>query len=607
MDDTNFYRPGKPDIVVGIDVGQTCSGIAYSIGPDWSEPRTLNKWPSNEGIEKADKVATCVGYAKSDGRLVNWGFKSDFRDINVVVHEQFKLFLDAEYDEERKGSCEEARRWYFDYLRCLYYEIEKFFDSTIPAWRSLQIEYNFSTPTTWRNPAMIASIEKLISRSGFGSTRQQTVRMALTEAEAAAIEASTTQYKKGDVFLICDAGGGTTDVNILKVKSFDRQIELEPLDHVEGVPIGSTLIDFKVTQYIVERLGLISDKLEGDVFFLAEQMLKGRFQTIKHSFPDPVIDEFYLDVKGLPGSQTFPEADITNSKMKIPRTVLQAIFDQQIGRIVQLIDERLLHLQNMFPSEEVCYIILSGGLGSSPYLYQAIKNRYQFRFDMHLRNTRRLTVMKVLEPQLAVVYGLVKERTQQIGTNTSLGEEVFSTRCCRNSYGIVVRELYDETRHAGLPFIEDANDGCKWAPNLIDWFIRQGQRINVAEGIKRPYNATITHGAQHAPRRAQIVMSSLPAHQLPRALSRTGWTDVATVVYQLTDNDLKLKNRQLWKVKKKYWRANFDFVVLLGPADLRFQIRGRDGVISSDHERMGVEFVDPGEVWKVDSKEVVGK
>lgn len=68
----------------------------------------------------------------------------------------------------------------------------------------MHVEYNFSTPTTWKNPAMIASVEELVKSAGFASTPKQSVRMALTEAEAAAIEASTTQYRAGEIFLICD-------------------------------------------------------------------------------------------------------------------------------------------------------------------------------------------------------------------------------------------------------------------------------------------------------------------------------------------------------------------------------------------------------------------
>jgi hypothetical protein len=114
------------------------------------------------------------------------------------------LTLDAEYEDDRGFTCHDARIWYYDYLTCLHREIEKFFDAAVPRWRSLHVEYNFSTPTTWKNPAMIASIEKLIRSAGFASTATQTVLMALTEAEAAAIEASTTQYRAGDIFLICD-------------------------------------------------------------------------------------------------------------------------------------------------------------------------------------------------------------------------------------------------------------------------------------------------------------------------------------------------------------------------------------------------------------------
>lgn len=182
------------------------------------------------GIEKADKVATRVGYSKTKGDLRNWGFESVWGDDNVIVREQFKLTLDSNYEDYRGFSSDDAKIWYMDYLTCLHREIVKFFDTSVPMWRTFHVEYNFSTPTTWKDPARIATIEKLIKAAGFASTAEQTVRMASTEAEAAAVEASTIQYREGEIFLICDvcrifthlgtadksqAGGGTTDVNLL--------------------------------------------------------------------------------------------------------------------------------------------------------------------------------------------------------------------------------------------------------------------------------------------------------------------------------------------------------------------------------------------------------
>lgn len=170
------------------------------------------------------------------------------------------------------------------------------------------------------------------------------------------------------------------------------------MDHVEGVPIGSTLIDFRMAQHVCERLEMIQEHLDGDLYCLAEEMLMGRFQTIKHSFPNPVVEQFWLDVKGLAGTHSFPEAGIKNSRMAIDRATLTEIFDQQLHQIFNLMDDRILVLQEEFPDEQVSYIILSGGLGSSPYLFEEIKKRYEKNFGFHSNNTRSIRTMRVREP-----------------------------------------------------------------------------------------------------------------------------------------------------------------------------------------------------------------
>jgi hypothetical protein len=170
------------------------------------------------------------------------------------------------------------------------------------------------------------------------------------------------------------------------------------LDHVEGVSVGSTLIDFKITQRVSERLELIKEHLDGEIPILAEETLAGQFQTVKHSFPNPIVEQFSLDVKGLAGSHTFPEAGITNSRMVIERATLKDVFDQQLNRIFELIDGRLLGLESRSPNEQVSYVILSGGLGSSPYLYDEVKRRYEMNFGFRSNNTASIRVIRVLEP-----------------------------------------------------------------------------------------------------------------------------------------------------------------------------------------------------------------
>lgn len=185
---------------------------------------------------------------------------------------------------------------------------------------------------------------------------------------------------------------------MLKVKSLNRKIELEPLAPVEGEPIGSTLIDFMMAKHIKDRLEMIKEHLDGDLEYLAEEMLAGRFQTVKHSFPNPIVEQFLLDVKGLAGSHNFPDAGITNSRMAIDRSVLKDMFDQQINKVFALIDDQLLYSEAEYPNAQISYIILSGGLGSSPYLCDEIKRRYEMNFGFKSSNTAAIRTMRVPDP-----------------------------------------------------------------------------------------------------------------------------------------------------------------------------------------------------------------
>ncbi|KAF2212423.1 hypothetical protein CERZMDRAFT_97695 [Cercospora zeae-maydis SCOH1-5] len=431
----------------------------------------------------------------------------------------------------------------------------------------MHVEYNFGVPTTWKNPAMIASMERLIETAGFGSTPRQSVRMSLTEAEAAAIEAATTQYQEGDIFLICDAGGGTTDVNLLKVMSTKQKMELNPLDH-----------------------------LEGDLYCLAEEMLASRFQIVKHSFPKPNVPHFSLDVKGLAGSRTFEEAGVKNSKMLIDRAILTEIFDQQLEQIYTLINNRFYALETAMPNDRVSYMILSGGLGGSQYLFEKMNDRYELNMGFTSKTTAKTRIMRALEPLVTPTL-MRRPHPGQFMEELSADFDAGNWQSCEVSYesGIIINVPYDESKHAGLPTYWNPNTERQYVPDCIEWFIRQGQPLEIAEGARQNYTTTVAEGEQKNPRMARVVMSTLPGFKLPERYPHSGCKEVARVQYILTENDMKLRNRQVWKSKKKYWRAEFTFVVILGPADLKFQIVGMNVLLSSDHDCLTVVFMDPSE------------
>lgn len=170
---------------------------------------------------------------------------------------------------------------------------------------------------------MIARLECLIHEAGFGDRENDSVKISLTEAEAAAVWVAKQNYEKDDVYLICDAGGGTTDVNVLKIVS-DRYTQLTQLSSVEGAVIGSSMIDFRIQQLIESRLRPLQHLIRDDVQSVAEQMLRGRFDTFKCSFGSAAsnVHKLPLSVPGLDLEHNFPQSAIEDGKMVITRFVV---------------------------------------------------------------------------------------------------------------------------------------------------------------------------------------------------------------------------------------------------------------------------------------------
>ena len=331
--------------------------------------------------ELANKVPTVLQYEPGSTVPKHWGFLCDQESLDPNIVDLFKLHLDPSFRGDPRPDAptfQQAQQWFQDYLRSIHDHIAHTFSNSIPRWRNLKIEFVFSVPTTWKNPSMIAETERLIRNAGFGndgtSPRAHQAMIGLTEAEAAAVYASKQQYEKNDVVLVCDAGGGTTDVNVLKLLSSGAEpTRLQQLSWVEGRPIGSTCIDMDFHRLIVTRLSQIRDRLAEDVEELADQMMHGRFERFKCSYGTPLSDanpNLLLQVPGLQPGFNLPSAMIENSMMSFSRSVyrgqgiylkaknvnrndLMDIFDVQINRIVSLTDEQLDRVAQKNPGTQI--------------------------------------------------------------------------------------------------------------------------------------------------------------------------------------------------------------------------------------------------------------
>lgn len=88
--------------------------------------------------------------------------------------------------------------------------------------------------------------------------------------------------------------------------------------------------------------------------------------------------------------------------------------------------------------------------------------------ECHFSDYAVNTLMSCLNSQLAVVQGLVMDRKE-----ANRGNVVFDERCCRASYGMLCRQLYNPITHIGEEVYFDPRDRRKWAIRQIDWFVEQ--------------------------------------------------------------------------------------------------------------------------------------
>ncbi|KUJ23919.1 uncharacterized protein LY89DRAFT_726969 [Mollisia scopiformis] len=511
-------------VIVGIDVGLTCTGVA--ICTDFDAPsgrethvRVIEQWPGAvESVVK--KVPTRVAYTAGELGIHSWGFGCpELSDLGGgrAIKDMFKFFLDTSYVKKKFGQGPQApkpenvRLWYKDFLTAIYTHIvqelrdEPKIDFDSP---STSVEFVFSIPTEWKDKDdLVREFRDIVDDAGFGKTGQ--VHMDLTEGEAAAVFTANKlnyTFQQGEAFMVLDAGGGTTDMCILQVNSpLDDVLELETVDEPRALPAGSVNIDELFEKRARELLwstnGVAHDKVEN----LALQMSRGKFQDIKTLFGTDSfrgIKIVRLQVPDSTESITFHLAE------------LKTMFDSQIDMMIEAINKQLSLLRSVKPYVRVSYLFLAGGLGSSKYVQDRLVEQCQ-KTGMEV-----LFAPKPEDLPLAVCQGLVIDRVQHVCQDRS----VIPIRSSNSSYGILYKELYSE-KHSGQSCTRNRLDGKDYAENQIDWLIMKGSQRR-GQVVPRFYSILADPALKKQSWGFTIIRSTADARSLPIFLDDKGSVEI---------------------------------------------------------------------------------
>ena len=270
-----------------------------------------------------------------------WGFKSQNAE---GTKEWFKPYLDPERNTELKGFArksraqrgkfgidgqdetdipdhDEVKRYYRDYMSCLYTHVSDVIQAKTGYWKSQRVEFVFSLPCTFEKPAIGKTLLTLIKEAGFGRDGERhTVELGLTEPEAAAVftmKESAVGFEAGTTMLVCDAGGGTTDLAVLhSVTKNEGNPELEALSVVEGRNVGSTNIDKSFERMVEKRISRVTPAPPEDTAW--SMMNSSEFQVWKCIFgqDDSIeLESFLIPVPTVDSDFSHDKAKIVNGKM----------------------------------------------------------------------------------------------------------------------------------------------------------------------------------------------------------------------------------------------------------------------------------------------------
>jgi hypothetical protein len=248
-----------------------------------------------------------------------------------VRREFFKIFMESEtlLEAQRRGFANvpktvvEAEQYATDFLLQVYLHVKESIETQMGlkqsgGWVNTAVEFLFSVPTTWTSLKIINHFKTIIRNAGFGvESPRHSAQVDLTEAEAAAVatlKTSAVAFDKDSMFLVVDAGGGTTDLALMKVTTVDQQIpQMSSVHQVSGIGIGATLIDQLFVRLVAGRLAAYPEvtatgQLPPD--YPLGLARSHQFRTVKHKFGERAYTQphYRIPLEGV--SHTFNHAGL---------------------------------------------------------------------------------------------------------------------------------------------------------------------------------------------------------------------------------------------------------------------------------------------------------
>ncbi|KAK7917796.1 hypothetical protein PG985_011404 [Apiospora marii] len=524
-------------LVIGIDFGTTSSGVGWATAADITSDQIniITSWPGS-GREEG-KVPTELFYER---RKTTWGFEVG-NDCDPV--RWFKLLLLKEEDlapdlrssefllrarQHMRDEGKTAVQLVADYLRALWAHI---LESITKSRGEVVVDISrfrvvITIPAIWK-PYARQAMRDAVEKAGILKKRMlagPTSLSFVSEPEAAALStlSETGRYpKKDDVYLICDGGGGTVDLITYKILE-TGPLALEEAVEGSGGLCGAIFIDQAFQRKVKKALGRKWDRLSK--VDMNELMNNSWEYGPKHQFS---LSHDMNYVISIPSAAFVRESDrnddqcdppIKDGRMVLKKKHVKAIFDEVMTEIDVLVDSQIAAAKRK--DSRVTSIILVGGLGSSPYLYEHLRDRHKkskisvlqsgehlpgpspflfsFWLDSAILLYQRLTPFlydpsRIAICRGAVLSGFLQEQADKPPSYVEavpIPVKVVST-IARASYGSVFMRPYDPALDRQEDVVWKDREEAWYRESLMHWYINRGDNVTKVQPVKRGFSRLV--------------------------------------------------------------------------------------------------------------------
>ncbi|KAG8732572.1 hypothetical protein FRC11_012525 [Ceratobasidium sp. 423] len=383
---------GESKIIMGIDIGTTQSGVAFTFLQAGAEQliHRVTKWPGQEVHNLQSKIPTLVWYDTTDkarafgAEALLPQIEEEAEDNGWFLAKHFKLHLhpddmktkhDLKLDDLPPGVA--LRQIYTDFLRYLLKHTKEYFEDRILDGKLIWERYHSTMEVVLAHPngwgiREQAFLRQVATEAGFSTSEhaQKNIRF-LTEAEASVhfcIHHTNlgSRLQPGTNFAVCDAGGSTVDSTLYSVISAHPVLKLTEKRASACVQAGAIFVDLEAEGYLrrtLSSVGLDQDEVKD----YTKAGMKDFEIGAKRAFQDEESDQ-NITV----GNSRFNNTSIRvrRGRMTLPGATMKSFFDVCATEIISSVDQQIKDLS-------VPHILLVGGFGDSPYLRNEFKKRYE--------------------------------------------------------------------------------------------------------------------------------------------------------------------------------------------------------------------------------------